>query len=67
MIGIKNPQNASANAFPRSPQLAFLVVGWIPFFRTSIIITTISARPIKIPGIIPPANISAMDTPVIEA
>ena len=43
------------------------MVGWMPFFRTSIITTMTSASPIKIPGTIPPENISAMDTPVMEA
>ena len=67
MIGIRKPQKASLNASQRSLAVAFFCAGWMPFLLASTITTITSATPIRIPGTIPAINISAMDTPVMEA
>ena len=67
ITGINSPQKASLNAAQRSAPLAFFMDPWMLFFLASIITTMTKARPIRIPGTIPPMNISAMETPVMEA
>ena len=67
MTGIKSPQNASLKASKRSFALARFWLDWMFFLRASIITTMISATPIRIPGTIPAVNISAMETPVMDA
>ena len=67
MIGIRNPQKASLKASQRSLPEAFSLDGLMLCFFASSITTITSATPIRRPGTIPAMNISAMDTPVMEA
>ena len=67
MTGIRKPQKAVRKDFQRSPQDAFSREAVRPFLRTSIIMMTTRAKPIMMPGMIPPMNISPTETPVIEA
>ena len=67
MIGIRNPQKASLKASQRSLPEAFSLDGLMLCFFASSITTITSATPIRRPGTIPAMNISAMDTPVMDA
>ena len=67
MIGIRNPQKASLKASQRSLPEAFSLDGLMLCFFASSITTITSATPIRSPGTIPAMNISAMDTPVMDA
>ena len=67
MTGINSPQNASLNASQRSFPLARFWLDWMLFLRASIITTMTRATPIRIPGTIPAVNISAIETPVMDA
>ena len=67
MIGIRNPQKASLKASQRSLPEAFSLDGLMLCFFASSITTMTRAIPIRSPGTIPAMNISAMDTPVMDA
>ena len=67
MTGIRKPQNAEQKAFQRSPQEDLALEAWMPFLRHSIMTMITRARPIMMPGIQPPMNISPTETPVMEA
>ena len=67
MTGIRNPQNASLKVAHLSFADAFLRDGLISCLFASRITTITSATPIRIPGTIPAINISAIDTPVMDA
>ena len=67
MTGIKKPQKAVRKDFHRSPQVALSREGGRPLRRTSIMMMITRARPIMMPGRMPPMNMSPTDTPVMEA
>ena len=67
MTGISRPQNASRKAAHLSLPVHLACAGLIFFFFASIITTTMRARPIRTPGMMPAINMLPTSVPTIDA
>ena len=64
---MSRPQNASLKAAHLSLPVHFACAGLMFFFLASIMTTTMSATPIRMPGMIPAMNMLPTSVPTIDA